>query len=720
MPIDTRATVLCWTEDPRRLKYRVPPDRPDVALTVVSGGVSDGYLQGNALISTKGSCVIQGKSRLRQGQRLWLTYTKPFRGSDVLVTREVPRVLWVLSFFVDPIRGTTTIELGCPFTYYKDYKKPKIVPSDPSFVDVNGDIIEGKSDILTSQVLFKEIVLSALAPLGFFEDNGTLVFKSDPPGGLAIDEFSFDAPFLSVVNDVLFSFCLYAYVTDEISPRRRDPVVVVESAVRGPRRRLASATAGASIPVLTEQEIIDVGPLNFGDLPADSVTVNFTYLKLKTPDDVEVFCDQDEDDDEDDVLERDRAWPSESSFVSNSSSILIFYEGFDGTSTSREYRTHETSQESVEYRVLGERESGEVFFISREDVNEQGQFTKEEGVSYRRVPASRTMSETASSAAILGGYATARLSSGLSFNNYTVPMDTTESFSYDDKGNLSSRTLTRTGGVEHLVGDVAVQMVYDGTPVNFPSGGVVFLEKIVTYYYTSPTSTKVVTERYVPWIRSISGQQTIAEARDSITTLQEANDFISSMLGQQGSVLKDVTVAIDKSGAPDLTAPSALESALADVVDEAGDPNNGFQVSGSSETVFSTGIAGAAGVVVEYSMPYAPDDKFVAYPVLMSDPPRYCYRSMDGGARARATTFGRVQNRIALGVRNGIGVQLAPENIPRTPFAAVVIDLSLAPNRIDDPNRLRATYGVTAASWTFDGDGMVSSFDGIYWGINGR
>jgi hypothetical protein len=717
MPIDTRATVLCWTENPRALDYVPPPDRPNVALSVVSGGVSDGYLQGNAIISTKGSCVIQGRVRLTQGQRLWLTYTKPFQGSNVPVTREIPRVLWVLSFFVDPIRGTTSVELGCPLTYYKDFTEAKRLSSGLLMEDANGDPIQGKSNIVTSQIPFKSILLAAFAPLGFIEDLGTLVFEGGTEGGLSIDEFSFDAPYLSVANDVLLSLCLYAYVTDAISPTpQRDPVLVVKSLSRGPQSGSTSSLSGAplNVPVLTERQLIDIGPLNFGDLPASSVIVNFTYLKLNAPDGVEVLCDGE------DVVERDFAWPVESSSVANSSSILVFYADSDGASTSREYTTLETSRESVEYRVVGERENGEIFFISRADVDEQGRFEKEEGVSYKRVPASRTMSETVSAASILGGYATARLSAGLSFSNYTVPTSTSESFSYNNKGKLSRSTLTRNGGIEHLIGDVAVQMVYDGVPVTFPLGGVVFLEQIVTYYYTSPTSTKVVTERYVPWIRSIAGQQTIAEARDSITTLLEANTFISNTLGVQGRVLKDVTVSINQTGPPDLTAPSALESALAEVADEAGDPDNGFQVSGSSESAYAFGAAGGAQLVAQYSMPYAPDDTFRAVPVPMSDPVRYCYRSNDGGAQSRAAAFGRIQNRITLGARSGLGVQLSPENMPADPFTAVVIDLSVAPNRTEDPNRLLATYGTNAASWTFDGDGMVSSFDGIYWGINGR
>jgi hypothetical protein len=731
MPIDTRASVLFWTEDPRASNYIPPFDRPGVTLTVISGGVSDDYLQGSALISTKGSCVLQGRARLTQGQRVWLTYTKPYQGSNVPITREIPRVLWVLSFFADPVRGTISVELGCPFTYYRDFVQTVPLRSAATEEDIDGNPIEGKASIITSQIAFKEILNLAFGALGFVEGLGTLVFRGvGVPGGLSIEEFRFDAPYLSVANDILLSFSAYAYVTDEGSPTLdRDPIVVIESLETGPKaKQFGGGGQAVGAPILTANEIIDIGPLNYGSLPAQAVVVDFSHLKLKVPDDVEVVCDEDDDEDED--RERITGWSTDTANTTNRSTAVFSYQDSQGQTATQVFTTVESTYDETQYKLLlinGE-DKGELVdadtaytltLAAQATIGPGLTDSEAEQVEFRNVITQRKTIESKGAVSIAGAWVTAALNVTGRFGNFNVSSETIERFVYDGRGNEVFRSLTRTGSQLYGLGMAGVPMEFDGQLITPPLGNML-LEDTTVSTYRSGNLVQTVTRRFGPWIASISGQQSVAEARDSFNSASDVQNYLNAVLNVSGGFLLDVTVSSERTGSRGEEVPSELAIALAELVDENSDPDNGFRAESSSESLYATGGDGGAKLVARYSMPYAPDDTFTAVPVPFSDPRRYCYRSSSGGADAVATKFGRTQNRIALGVRNGMGIQLAPESIPSIPFAATVVDLSAAQNPLSDPNRLVATYGVNGAAWTFDSQGMVASFDGIYWGINGR
>jgi hypothetical protein len=101
-------------------------------------------------------------------------------------------------------------------------------------------------------------------------------------------------------------------------------------------------------------------------------------------------------------------------------------------------------------------------------------------------------------------------------------------------------------------------------------------------------------------------------------------------------------------------------------------------------------------------MPYAPDDTF-------SGPSGGPFTATASDASAKANRYGRVQNRLLLGNRNGINLQLAPERLPAAPYSPLYVQAS----------GLTAIYRANGTSWAFDSNGIVCSIDALFWAAVG-
>jgi hypothetical protein len=109
---------------------------------------------------------------------------------------------------------------------------------------------------------------------------------------------------------------------------------------------------------------------------------------------------------------------------------------------------------------------------------------------------------------------------------------------------------------------------------------------------------------------------------------------------------------------------------------------------------------------VEFSLPYAPDDSFIKQVDILGGT---TYRSVPSDAPTQANNYGRVQNRMLLGNRNGMNIQLAPERLPAAPFAPMYVQA----------NGLTAQYRANGNQWSFDSSGIVCSTDALFWAAVG-
>ena len=592
--------------------------------TLISGSVSDDYLQGNGLIRTRGSVVISGTITPAIGTIVTFSYTK---GG---VTRNIPRKLRVLSSFADPYRRTTSIELGCKLTYLADLR-PAVnwsVFNDPN----NSTYNEDDSKIVTLPIWSSSVMNECLAQLGISASSIPVT------NNFSIGSFDFSAGYVSVLSDILVSECYCGYL---------DYTEVLQI--------INLRSDGGTGRVYTEANIIDHGPINSGQLPGEAVTVSYSTLKLKQPDPAEP------------VDERERRnWERETSTTGPNN----YYIG------NRVYTGMEAVKTTVSYRTIG-------------DVD---------------VPIRRESIERGSTAKIAGSIGTAYVTNGIVFNAInTVLRREIETNEYDKDGN---RTRTEVEVFENILafyGSVSLDYVFPGATadssplyIRVPSSGTVRREKIVTTYRRIGTAEQQITRTYAAWLVSTPGQQAIAENRASLSTRNAVQRFLEKVSGA-GLVLERTIVTINTrntiGGRPNSTAAAALA--------KKGDPANNYRQQSTSQLQLALG-SGAAQRRIEFSMPYAPDDFF-------NGPSGGPFTSYPSDAPAKANNFGRVHNRLLLGNRNGMNLQLAPEVLPAAPFAPMYVQA----------NGLTAQYRANGNQWSFDSNGIVCSTDALFWAAVG-
>ena len=239
MAIDIRATVAC--------------SLGGTAVTLISGSISDDYVQGQGLVKTKGSIEVSGTYTPAIGTVVTFSYTK---GG---VTRSIPRKLRVLSSFADPFRRTTSIELGCRLTYLSDLQEPIdwTAFDDPG----NAGFTQSDAEIVTLPIRASSVMDKCLSELGITASSNPLTNK------FSIANFNFGAGYVSVLSDLLVSesYCGYLDTSEVLQIINLDQ-------------------AGGTGPVIEAAKIIDLGPVGVGQLPGEAVVVSYSTLKLRQPD----------------------------------------------------------------------------------------------------------------------------------------------------------------------------------------------------------------------------------------------------------------------------------------------------------------------------------------------------------------------------------------------------------------------------------------------------
>jgi len=639
MTIDIRARVTCNLGD------------------VISASISDSYIQGTGLVQTSGSCQIKGIITPNAGDIVIFQYTK----SDI--TRRVPRTMRVLSSFADPFRRVTDIELGCKLTYLQDLKdRLKISPSeDPE----NIELTNKDAEIITFPTYASSIMNKCLSELGISSTSIPLTNK------FSVAEFDLSSGYVSVLSDLLVSESYCGYLDEN------EVLNIIDLSAEG-----------GSGPLISSQDLIDIGPIGVGQLPGDAVFVNYSSLKLRPPDD-EPIASREKEEKEESTKEREYSG-RDTSTDSTVSDIVIAYD-IGGVTRTAVYSDAQYTYSETLYHVQNFKNS------------DTGEFEKKSVVAERFIYENRT------AASVAGGLVTQYLSSGLGFGNFTVTTRTLEKFYYDVYGNETFKSSTKTGDKIFGIGMVGLQMVYETgggrTVVQIP-GGSMLLESIYTQTYTNGDFKSVSTQRYGPWAASISGQQSIAESRNSFFIAAEAESYVSTAL--DGTYLLDSSVSTSRSRGGEQSVPLPEETINEELAEETGNPDNGFRTESVSEIEVATGSS-LAQRRIELSMPYAPDDTF-RRTTASSNPTVYNYYSITSDAPAKAAKFGRAQNRMLLGNRSGMNIQTVPEKLPNAPFSAVYIEAAGTIN----------LYRVNAASWTMDSSGIVASTDAMFWGTAGR
>jgi hypothetical protein len=658
MAIDIRAVVTCSLG------------------TLISGSLSDDYIQGTGLIKTKGSCEISGLITPAIGTLVTFSYTK---GG---VTRAVPRRLRVLSSFADPFRRTTKVELGCKLTYLQDVQEP--LKWDYTDDPANSGITTDDAAIITVPISAAAIAAECCSNLGI---AGAPALTNS----FSVAQFDFGAGYVSILSDLMVSECRCGYLDDTET-----------------LRTINLSAAGGSGPVLTSANVIDIAQIGVGQLPGDAVTVSYSSLKLNAPEPV--------DPDEPEQQKAEKNWEREET-IGAPSTVQVsnpFYdsnpfpvavpERWEYTYTPRTvsetaYDTLDrvTTRTTTQYTILAELAPSYL-------QHKSGQY--QQWAVYGPPDGS---------------------------DEYTII--TTETYTYNVAAPFETPKSDPPDGYQEIkqqvqeVSEPCIKMwastqIYDmaGQP-----GGTVFeylmanadrftASRTITVPSSGTTQagtpcTKSTTETLRANGYTQKGQQALASAltrnqanANFYTTLAPA--FLDAALTLQSegtetqiSTGRDIGLEQRASAADRINKESAKGEG-----ENKPDPNNGWRTASESEIELALGSPLATRRIT-LSMPYAPDDIFTK----SGSPPSVTYSASPSDAPTKARAYGRAQNMLLMGNRYGINVQMAAELMPAAPFSPFILQA----------NGLSALYRTNGTSWTMSADGILASADALFWGAVG-
>ena len=664
---------------------------------LISGSIGDSYIQGAGLVQTSGSAEINAVITPAIGTVVTFSYVK--NG----VTRQVPRKLRVLSSFADPIRRTTTVELGCKLTYLKDLKD-RIkwnAFNDP----LNEELTSDDADIITIPIHASSIMLKCLSALGIIASSVPLTNQ------FSIAEFDFSSGYVSVLNDLLVSesYCGYLDFNEVLQVFPLD------------------VQAGVG-PVITEADIIDLGPIGVGELPGEAVFVSYSTLILKNttgggneiktippepvpedpenPTDEEVEEKQQYDQEYGQLIkaQQEARWEYSSSTGERTIVVLKLK---DGPAPQNRPRVI-----TCTYTPFSET------FTDYEIVDGQEKIVKQEEISY-----SITGAE-------IGNLYTAWDQADISFQLTETILEVTTrvSTTYEYRKNETIVQRTVLEPLAKIIGAMSIPFTYaDGSYISELSLSLLPSQRTIVTSETIETEesklSRTITEYFKLWHQTLQGQQAIAYGRDNFSRALDALNYIDSIVeggltysGSSSTVQRSGGTIPDRPSKADLinnqyakkeTESESKEEGLLEEV-PLFPPRSSKKPTYRTEEYSSIEIAvgsAAAQLRIELSLPYAPDDHFIKFRVGGGDR----YFAIKSDVRSKANRYGRAQNRLLLGNRNGINLQLSADKIPANPFAPLYVQM----------NGLTGLYRANGNQWAFSGEGIACSTDALFWAAVG-
>lgn len=566
MAIDVRASISCSLGD------------------IIQANISDSSISEAGLIKTTGVCELAEVVTPAIGSTVTFTYT-----TAAGLTRTVPRTLQVLSSFANPYKRTTEVQLGCPLTY-RDGLREEIkwtALDDPA----NSAYTEADQEVITVPISASSVMDYCLEQLGLTATQNPLTNK------FSVAEFDYGSGYVQILNDLLVSESYCGFINGD-----------------GELEVFSLSQSGGNSPVISVERIIDVGPVNSGSLPGESVVVNYSTLKLKQPD-------QDAVTNPGNSVATQRWERSETNTGPNSYYL-----------DTREYRGNESTVSITRYKEIKDSD----------------------------VPDRRVTSEYGLTAKIAGTIGTAYVQRGIGFNAVNTELRREEEvFSYDKEGTLLRREVTQYEHVLSVFGGVSLDYVFSSTNYVTFGSGLIATARSVTTYDTKEDKRQEVASNYVLWAKTVTGQQAVAEARSSLTTSSAVAAYVN-FLAVSGLAHQQTSVTINTASGVESRPRIIMNGAYAD----GGDPANGYRTESSAELELALGSA-TAQRRVEFRLPYAPDDVFYksgdTYGAIASDAPQ------------KAALYGRIQNQILLANRNGMSLQCAADALPPRPFMPFVV-----------------------------------------------
>ena len=605
--------------------------------------IAESHVQGAGVITYRGTINLAGIHRPAPGAVVELAYSD---GQNWIA--RLPLRLRVLSSFANPLGGkTTAVSVGCDLAYFEDRKQP---PTSLSTRQANPDTPEVVWRAAAPAIPAAWLVGQILAALGL-----TAAGACPLTNHYTRQEFDLTAGYVEELGKLAHS---------EGYAVRMNPAGQVEFINKAPEGLATSV-------LLTEADLIDLNPINTGDLPGDSVYAKYTSLKLKAPDN------PDENERQKRNWEREVTLGAAGQYIHswtdyqvtqlpgqrqsrNSRGWLMFEPGFTQPIMESVYETKAVPvREYITYTTNG--------------------VTVTEYDTWDRVVYRESVSQGVFGASISR---TAFYYKQAAPTTLYLAAGNPKPEEYSDVLREESQEISPLASIKSQVG---IQGSYD----SMRQGTFVSSRRFVYYEKNKGAGiTLTRTVNLVPYINTPFGSESIARMRNDADERFNAADLINAAtrLVEYGS---ETRIRTEREFGLQVRPSEAERTASAN--------QKAPTVEQESQTTWAMGSA-TSQTQVELSPPYAPDDRIVAsgstYNVIKSD------------ADQKALHFARTENRLLLGHRNGVGIQVLPEMLPPVPLGLINIRL----------NGCTAAFRVNGTTWNIDPQGVTATTDALFWG----
>ena len=678
---------------------------------VISGNFSDTQIQGNGLIQTSGSVVLNGIYAPVIGDVVKFSY---YRNGRISLS---PRTLRVLSVFADPCRRQTTVELGCKFTYFNNRRPPVKNPTseDESGLCPSPDVIVP----LSAEFVFN----TCLDALGLTA-QGSIPLTSK----FNVEEFDLSAGYVTVMGQLLVSEGYYCYLNEE------EEVII----------KKIHETGSSTGPLIASDQIIDLSPIGVGDLPGDEVVVKYNSLVLKDPGD------------SDPVNTPVRDWEYDAiqnsgGFYSVTALAPLNYVADTLPTTSQ---TLETPPEISEFTPIVYTPIPKTFEeIAANNAARTGSpYGSGNTDSEVDCDGNKIVDNSDGTDSIFNN----------SYQEVTVASYTTTQYSYPDftlketttRYDRWNRVATRTIRLSEPTGRVLPETLIERINQVILGGQIEVQGQQTTVYaivtpdgYLDqailalvPDSTTLTTSEEVhTYAANPPDSEDECESSEAALDSAEAFDSLISKVTidtRDGLVVKKVEELYEKVATfvkvPGLTnSPDVADVVTKKTVNTYGRQANGLilfvqsiecavgsnaavesranraerinSASAKPDTETTENFVWVNGLTesetyIELTVPYGSDD----YIELQGGQ----YTLVRGDGAAKALNYGRDQNKILLGNRSGVSIQISADIMPPAPFSPIFITAE----------GITGQYMINGTTYTFDTTGIIASTDAIFWG----
>jgi hypothetical protein len=656
---------------------------------LIQGQIADDYMQDAGLVRTRGSVQLDGIFSPVVGSSVGLAY---YRNGKV---SRIPRSLVVISSFANPFTNRTDVQIGCMLAYKGSVISPGSdlearikAANDPAG---GAAIPEGSRKLIGEFITAEYVMGQLLTPLGITASGAALTNK------YFVSEFEINRPNLDIVSDLLKSEAILGYIDDSgtlVKINLNDPV---QQGV-----------------VINQDRLLEIGPLGVGELPSKEIQVRYNTRQLNPPTDANAVA-----------RANGLVPPGEEDPFANISdpNAPIFASAF-GDEDAQEARNRigqvnwdrsRSTGSPVSVYFENKAKTGLIVFSGTESTEE---ITSYQTIRGKDVPVIRKQVANTFSAKAAKNVADQYIAAGIQFNNLEISTVTLTTYRYTSNGDLFFTRVETYEPYVVVAGRLNLRYVWGTQAISFSD----------TLILTRAVNTA--TDTFAGWQRNsvstfelepftIEGQIGVSLAKSRLKDIDRTTRYVDAVI-TSGLVLDDFRVTSSFSGRTTSESRPALAERIAEGNKRQGMistvPATDLQDAGTKASP-AVGVGGGQNQVVgttfEYgsaeatrvsaiTMPFAPDDIYIG------EFGNFSLSKAD--AQARAYNYGKLQNRMRLGSRQGLAIQIPVGVMPVRPFDPMYVQAA----------GLTGQYRANGMVWAFDGNGIIGSVDAMFWGGVGQ